>query len=107
MLFRSDLDKATQAQLDRGVRLVEVLKQPQYQPMPVSEQIAIIYAGTRGHLDEVPVARVRAFEAAFLAFLREKKKALLETIAKEKDISPETDKALAGAIAEFKKGWKA
>ncbi len=102
----TDLDKATQAQLDRGVRLVEVLKQPQYRPMPVAEQIAIIYAGTRGHLDEVPVAKVRAFEAAFLAYLRDKKKALLDTIAKEKDISPETDKALADAVAEFKRGWK-
>src|SRR5262245_3477327 len=102
----TDLDKATQAQLDRGVRLVEVLKQPQYQPMPVAEQIAIIYAGTRGHLDEIPVPKVRAFETAFLAFMRENKKPVLDAIAKEKDISPETDKSLAGAIAEFKRGWK-
>jgi F-type H+-transporting ATPase subunit alpha len=103
----TDLDKATQAQLDRGVRLVEVLKQPQYQPMPVGEQIAIIYAGTRGHIDDVPVPKVRAFEKGFLAFMRENRKALLETIAKEKDISPESDKALAEAIGEFKRGWKA
>ncbi len=102
----TDLDKATQAQLDRGVRLVEVLKQPQYQPIPVEEQVAILFAGTRGHLDEVPVAKIRAFEKDFLAFLRDRKRALLDAIAKEKDISKETEDALGNAVAEFKAAWK-
>jgi F-type H+-transporting ATPase subunit alpha len=102
----TDLDKATQHQLDRGVRLVEVLKQPQYEPMPVAEQVAVLYAGTRGHIDDVPVAKVRAFERDFLTFLRDTKRALLDTIAAEKELTKEADDALAAAVAEFKRTWK-
>ena len=67
----TELDKATQSQLDRGKRMVEVLKQGQYVPMPVEEQVAMIFAAGRGPLDEVPVERVREFEEKFLAFLRQ------------------------------------
>jgi len=103
----TDLDKATQAQLDRGVRLVEILKQPQYQPMPIEEQIAIIYAGTRGHIDDVPVAKVRAWERDFLAFMRASKADVLKKIAEVKDLPKDVDEALVAAIGEFKKSWKA
>ena len=65
----SDLDKATQQQLNRGARLVELLKQPQYQPLPVEKQVAILYAGTQGLLDEVPVPDVRAYEDEFHRFM--------------------------------------
>jgi len=103
----TDLDKATQAQLDRGVRLVEILKQPQYQPMPIEEQIAIIYAGTRGQIDDVPVAKVRAWERDFLAFMRASKADVLKKIADVKDLPKDVDEALVAAIGEFKKAWKA
>src|SRR5438309_608283 len=67
--FGSDLDKATQAQLNRGARLVEILKQPQYQPLPVERQVAIIYAGTNGYLDPIAVGDIRAYEAELLSFI--------------------------------------
>ncbi len=67
--FGSDLDKATQAQLNRGARLVEILKQPQYEPLPVERQVAIIYAGTKGYLDAVAVADLRAFEDGLYQFI--------------------------------------
>jgi F-type H+-transporting ATPase subunit alpha len=102
----TDLDKATQAQLDPGVRLVEILKQPQYQPMPVEEQIAIIYAGTRGHLDDIPVAKVRAFERDFLEHMRANKSDVLKKIAEVKDLPKDVDEALAAAITDFKRTWR-
>ena len=68
--FGSDLDPATRAQIDRGERLTEILKQGQYQPMPVEEQVAVIWTATNGYLDDVPVERVREFEAEFLDYLR-------------------------------------
>ncbi|RPJ49314.1 MAG: F0F1 ATP synthase subunit alpha [Candidatus Latescibacterota bacterium] len=101
----TELDKATQAQLDRGVRLVELLKQPQYQPMPVAEQVAAIYAGTKGFLDDIPVAKVRDFETKFLAFMRETRPEVLGGIAARKEIDAENEKALVAAIQEFKAGY--
>ncbi|MBM3320095.1 MAG: F0F1 ATP synthase subunit alpha [Candidatus Eisenbacteria bacterium] len=98
----TELDKTTQAQLDRGVRLVELLKQPQYKPMPVEEQVVSIYAGTKGFLDDVPVAKVRDFEAKFLAFMREACGGILRDIAEKKEITKENDAALAAALLEFK-----
>jgi F-type H+-transporting ATPase subunit alpha len=98
----TELDKATQAQLDRGVRLVELLKQPQYKPMPVEEQVASIYAGTKGHLDDIPTAKVRDFEAKFLAFMRDTRREILKDIAEKKQIAAENEKALVAAIREFK-----
>src|SRR6187455_2027853 len=84
--FGSDLDKATQAQLTRGARLVELLKQPQYQPLTVAQQVVIIYAGTNGQLDAVPVERVRDFETEFFTFLDTRKSGLIKALSDKKQI---------------------
>jgi len=105
--FASDLDKATQAQLSRGLRLVEVLKQPQYQPIPLEKQVPIIYAANTGALDDVPVEAVRRFEAEFIAFLADKYPEVPETIARDKILSEGTVNALKQAIAAFKAQFKA
>jgi F-type H+/Na+-transporting ATPase subunit alpha len=102
--FGSDLDANTKAQLDRGARLTEVLKQGQYQPLPVEEQVAIIWAGTSGVLDNVPVEEVQQFEAGFLDFLRTGRAALLETIRNEGALSDETIENLRSAAEAFKSG---
>ncbi|MBN2492386.1 MAG: F0F1 ATP synthase subunit alpha [Planctomycetes bacterium] len=99
--FGSDLDKATQDQLRRGERLVEILKQPQYRPMPVAEQVAVIHAGTSGALDTLPVDRLRRWEVGFLEWLRTRETALLTTITTEKKLSDETRAALDAAIQTF------
>jgi F-type H+-transporting ATPase subunit alpha len=99
--FGSDLDKATLQQIARGQRLVEVLKQPQYQPMPVEEQVAVLYAATRGFLDEVPVPRVRDWERAFLEFLRDRRPQVLAAIRDKKDLPEDVEGALKEAIAAF------
>lgn len=101
--FGSDLDKATQARLARGARTVEILKQPQYQPMPVEEQVAVIYAVTKGFMDDVAIEQVREFERGLLRFLREKKADILETIKTERTMKDETTGQLTQAIEEFKK----
>jgi F-type H+-transporting ATPase subunit alpha len=101
--FGSDLDKATQAQLNRGARLMELLKQPQYKPLPVERQVIIIYVGTNGHLDEYPPAAVRAFEDQFLTFIDSKHADILKTVRETGKLEAETEKALKDAIAEFKK----
>jgi len=103
----TELDKATQSQLDRGKRMVEVLKQGQYVPMPVEEQVVIIFAAGRGPLDEVPVERVREFEERFLAFLRQSHPEVLAAIAKDKDISKESEDSLMSLSAEFRKAFLA
>jgi len=82
--FASDLDRATQMQLARGLRLQEILKQPQFQPMPVEEQVMIIFAGTQGYLDDIPVELVRAFEDGFHPLMREKYPDIRETIRRDK-----------------------
>ena len=105
--FASDLDKATQAQLARGLRLVEVLKQPQYQPQPLERMVPIIYAANTGALDDLPVESIRRFEAEFLAFLGDKYPDVPESIARDKVLSPTTVDALKRAIAEFKGQFKA
>ncbi len=101
--FSSDLDEATRKQIDRGSRMMEILKQGQYVPMPVERQVAIVWAGTSGRLDDVPVARVRAFEREFLEFLETSHPKALPAIAKERAISPEVEKMLGEAVGEFKK----
>jgi len=88
--FGSDLDPTTQRQLNRGARLVEILKQPQYQPLPVEEQVAIISAATAGHLDTVPVERVREFEREFLDALRLRHADALRAVATTGQVSDET-----------------
>ncbi len=100
--FGSDLDPATQRQLARGQRIVEVLKQPQYAPMAVEHQVMIIYAVTNGYLDDVPVERVRAWEAGFHDYIRDRHPEIPEAIRTSKDLSEETEKALVAAIQEYK-----
>ena len=105
--FGSDLDKATQQKLNRGARMVELLKQPQYQPLPVEEQVSVIYAGGRGYMDDVPVSAVRKFEAEFLEFLRNAKADVLKDIREKKALDQEVEGKLKAALEEFKKGFRA
>src|SRR5450755_3357177 len=100
--FGSDLDKASQAQLARGRRLVELLKQPQYSPLPVELQVVSIYAGTRGHLDSLRVEVVPEFEAALHQYIRESKPEILSAIVNTGKLEKATDEALGAAIEEFK-----
>ncbi len=103
--FGSDLDKATQEQLDRGLRLTEILKQPQYQPVPVTDQIMIIYAGTRGYLDDVPVERVREWEGQFLPYMAAQHPEVAAKIKDGWEFTGEIEEMLKKAILEFKAGW--
>jgi F-type H+-transporting ATPase subunit alpha len=106
--FASDLDPATKRQIDRGQRLTEILKQPQYQPMPVEEQVAIIWASTNGIIDDVPVEQVRDFESQYLDYLRTSKPELLERIVKEKRLSDELIADLQTVSNDFKSSiWSA
>jgi F-type H+/Na+-transporting ATPase subunit alpha len=99
--FASDLDTQTRNQLERGARLTELLKQDKYQPVPLAEQVAVIYAGTQGHLDKVPVARVREWEAGFVRFLRSEQKALLAEIEKKQALDDGMFEKLKAAISTF------
>ena len=105
--FGSDLDKATQQKLNRGARLVELLKQPQYQPMPVQEQVVSLYAGTRGYMDEVPLDAVRKFETEMLEFMRNSKADIMKDIVEKKALDADIEGRLKAAIDEFKKGFRA
>ncbi len=98
----TDLDADTQARLDRGYRMVELLKQPQYQPMPVSEQVLMIYAGTRGYLDDVPINDVQAWEGRFLQFIRDRKAEILSTILESGAMDEELEAEVVSAIEQFK-----
>ena len=100
--FGSDLDKATQRQIDRGRRLVEVLKQPQYQPMPAEKEVMILFAGTFGYLDEWPVEAVSEYEKQMLEFMASKHSDLLGEIRNKKEISEELEEKVKGALDEFK-----
>jgi len=104
--FGSDMDKASRAQLDRGARLVELLKQPQYRPFPMEEQAVSIWAGTTGKLDEVPVVDIRRFEAEFLDYLRRDHKAILDTIAETKALGDDTVTSLDDALGSFKEQFE-
>ena len=105
--FGSDLDKATQAKLNRGARLVELLKQPQYQPMEFSEQVSSMYAATRGFMDDVEVDKIREFESAYLDFLRTSKSDILADLKDREVIDDEIEGRLKAAIEEFKKSFSA
>ncbi|MFC5910258.1 F0F1 ATP synthase subunit alpha [Streptacidiphilus monticola] len=100
--FSSDLDSASKAQLERGARLVELLKQGQYQPFPVEEQVVSIWAGTTGQLDDVPVTDIRKFEREFLDYLRREHKGILTTIVETQKLEDGTIDSLKSAIASFK-----
>ena len=104
--FGSDMDKASRAQLDRGARLVELLKQPQYRPFPMSEQAVSIWAGTTGKLDEVPVVDIRRFEAEFLDYLRREHKAILDTIEETAALGDDTITSLEDALKGFKEQFE-
>jgi F-type H+-transporting ATPase subunit alpha len=96
--FGSDLDATTQRLLNRGARLTELLKQPQFSPLKMEEQACVIYAGVNGYLDPIPVARVRAFEQGLLSLLRTKNTDILEDIRKSGDLSADTEKKLKAAV---------
>jgi F-type H+-transporting ATPase subunit alpha len=100
----SDLDKATRDQLERGRRITEVLKQPQYSPMSLGKEVLILYAVTNGYLDDVPVDKVIAWEENFRRFMETNHPELEQKINDDKEIKPETEEALKKAIGEFKKG---
>src|SRR5436190_1639213 len=99
--FGSDLDKSTQAQLNRGARLVEILKQPQYEPLPVARQIALIFAGTNGYLDSIPTAELRAFEVGFYQFIDSREPQLFQNIAEKKQLDDQLKGTLTAVVKEF------
>ncbi len=101
--FASDLDAATQRLLARGARLTELLKQPQYQPLPVEEQVAVIFSGVRGYLDNLAIGKVTDFETKLLDELRDKGAPILEAIRSERDISSETEEKLKSLLDDFVK----
>jgi F-type H+/Na+-transporting ATPase subunit alpha len=105
--FGSDLDKATQAQLTRGERMVELLKQEQYVPMAVEHQVISIFTGTQGHLDDIPVEAVRRFEREFLAFVEKSYPEVPHNIRTSKDLSDADSKRLGDAVKQFKAAFKA
>jgi F-type H+-transporting ATPase subunit alpha len=98
----SELDKASMAQLTRGARMVEILKQGQYSPLPVEKQVAIIYAGTNGVLDDLPLDQIRAFEQELYRFLENAHPAILTTIKEKRTIDDDMKGKLNSAIQEFK-----
>ncbi len=99
--FGSDLDKSTQAQLERGVRLVEILKQPQFQPLSLSRQVIILFAGTRGYLDKYPVAALKNYEPQLLSFVESKYAEVMKEIDDKKIISPALEQKLKDILKEF------
>ena len=103
----TELDKATQRQLDRGARLVELLKQPQYKPMPIEQQVMVIYAGTKGFLDDVPLNRIGEFQNKFLAYVDSSASDVRRGLSEKRELTPELDKMLQRALTDFKaKMWK-
>ncbi len=104
--FGSDLDKATQAQLARGERMMQVLRQPQYLPMPVEEQVVILLAGTTGALDDLPAESVGQFEQELLAFIKQSHNSLLALIRNQGTLDAELQEQLQEAIKEFKRGFR-
>jgi F-type H+/Na+-transporting ATPase subunit alpha len=104
--FASDLDAASRAQLDRGARLVELLKQPQYTPFPVEEQVVSIWGGTTGQLDDVPVEDIRRFEDQFLDYLRRNQSGLLAAIRETKDLTDDNIQTLKDSMSAFRRGFE-
>ena len=99
--FGSDLDATTQRLLNRGARLTELLKQPQFSPLKMEEQVCVIYAGVNGYLDPLPLNRVRAFEDGLLSLLRGKHVDLLNAIRDSKDLSADSEATLKSVVSEF------
>jgi F-type H+-transporting ATPase subunit alpha len=105
--FASDLDKATLAQIERGKRMIELLKQDQYVPMPVDEQIMLIFAGTQGFLDDLPVEAIRSFEEGFLRYIRSEKQDLKKELMQKKALDDDLRAKITDAITTFKKTFQA
>jgi len=105
--FGSDLDKSTQAQLNRGSRLVELLKQPQYEPLPVARQVAMIFAGTNGYLDNIPVTEVRSFETELFKHIETRNPTIFTGINEKKQLDDDLKAALKTAVEEFSKAFAA
>jgi F-type H+-transporting ATPase subunit alpha len=103
--FGSDLDKATQAQLNRGQHLQEILKQPQYEPMPLENQVMVIYAGTQGYADKIPLEQMKSWESALLRFLETTHPEIGKDIAEKMIITEKMIEALNGALKEFTSTW--
>jgi F-type H+-transporting ATPase subunit alpha len=104
--FGSDLDAKTQAQIDRGKRIMEIFKQPQYNPISVEVQVAVLWAAQNGYLDQVPVERVKEFQNKLIDFLTTRKAELLARIGKEKVLNDALKDELKGAVGEFEQSWK-
>jgi F-type H+-transporting ATPase subunit alpha len=104
--FGSDLDAKTQAQIERGKRIVEVFKQPQYKPVPVEVQVAVLYAVQNNFMDDVPVEKIKDFQGRLTDFLVTRKAEVLARIAKERELKDEATNALKAAITEFKQTYK-
>src|SRR5687767_63982 len=103
----TDLDKATQRQLDRGARLVELLKQPQYRPMPIEQQVMVIYAATQGFLDDVPVNRVQEFQNSFLGYVDSSAAQLRHQLGAKPELTKELEEQLRQTLTDFKsRAWK-
>jgi len=100
--FASDLDKATRDQLTRGEKLSEIVKQPQYQPLPVEKQVAILYVATKGQLDDIPTPRVKEFEAGFYRFLEAEQPEILENLGRTNALDDEITKGLDDAVAAYR-----
>ena len=104
--FGSELDAKTQSKIDRGKRIMEVFKQPQYRPVPVEVQVAVIWTVQNGYVDDVPVERVKEYQIRLTEFLTTRKDELLRKILKEKQLSPALSIELKSAAVQFKEGWK-
>lgn len=104
--FGSELDKSTQEQLTRGEKLIEILKQPQYEPAPVEEQVIIIFTAINGHLDDIPTGKVNDFQGKFLQFIRDKHTGIAAEIKEKKKIEMDTSRSLERAITDFKQEYK-
>ena len=103
--FGSDLDASTQQLLNRGSRLTELLKQPQFSPLKMEEQVAVIYAGVNGYLDALPVNRIRAFEDGLLSLVRGKHIEILDSIRTSRDLSSETEAKLKDVVQNYAKSF--
>ncbi len=104
--FGSELDVKTQAQIDRGKRIVEIFKQPQHSPIPVEVQVAVIWSVQKQFMDDVPVNRIKEFQAKWTDFLMTRKVDLLRKIAEEKSLNDNLQDELKSAATEFKRNWK-
>ena len=103
--FGSDLDKATLGQLNRGLRLQEILKQPQYEPVPLEAQVIVLYAGTNGYADSVPLDKIKAWQIALQRWMTSSYPHILHSITAEKKILPDVEKELKEAISLFSSSW--